>query len=440
MEEIRIVVVGDEKSGKSTLINRFVSDSLPASYKPTSFDKFLVTREISGALFNLVVWDTSGSPNFDTVRPLSYGEADVFIICFKISDPLSLYNVRTRWLEEIRAHSRAPVLLCGCMADLRTDENTVAHLGRLGRSVVSLDQALAISAQVQAVSYVETAAQFSLQETFQLFSLASVAALESRRQSQAQLQPYQPQVEVGPRPGSVASITRNVPSRASHSSLRSGGQEREAGPGARSVPTSPTKLSNPPPPPAPSSSSESPHCPPLHSRSASQPVRSCEPPRPPPGPPLGSQPALTRKSSFRSSLPAAPLGKPPLPHSQLAKSPTELVLSSRTAITVEPTSTSTSSKSRLNSLGVPEPPTGKLWQESLKSHTSTASHGSTGSKISSSSSQVSHWAGPREPGEPLTDSPQLLNNLEFISPKAGVYRPVNSAAGRSSKKDKCSLM
>ena len=49
MEEIRIVVVGDEKSGKSTLINRFIKDSLPASYKPTSFDKFLVTREISGS-------------------------------------------------------------------------------------------------------------------------------------------------------------------------------------------------------------------------------------------------------------------------------------------------------------------------------------------------------------------------------------------------------
>ena len=69
-------------------------------------------------------------------------------LCSQISDPLSLYNVRTRWLEEIRAHSRAPVLLCGCMADLRTDENTVAHLGRLGRSVVSLDQALAISSQM----------------------------------------------------------------------------------------------------------------------------------------------------------------------------------------------------------------------------------------------------------------------------------------------------
>ena len=115
----------------------------------------------------------------------------------------------------------------------------------------------------------------------------------------------------------------------------------------------------------------------------------------------------------------------------MARSPTEVVLSSRAAaVTVEP------GKSRLNtSLGV------KAWQESLKSQTSTASQGSTGSKISSSSSQTGHqWAGPREPGEPLTDSPQVLNNLEFVSPKAGVYRPVQSGGGRSRKKDKCSLM
>ena len=35
--------------------------------------------------------------------------------------------MRSRWLNEVRAHSGAPVLLCGCMADLRTDENTVRY-------------------------------------------------------------------------------------------------------------------------------------------------------------------------------------------------------------------------------------------------------------------------------------------------------------------------
>ena len=98
--DINIVVVGDEKCGKTNLISRsdftvkpfsknffsrFISNTTPSSYKPTSFDKFLTSREVAGEPCNLIVWDTSGSQNFDTVRPLSYGEADVFIICFKVT-------------------------------------------------------------------------------------------------------------------------------------------------------------------------------------------------------------------------------------------------------------------------------------------------------------------------------------------------------------------
>ena len=102
---------------------------------------------------------------------------------------------------------------------------------------MTLDQALAISAQVGAVSYVETAAQFSVQETFQLFSVASVAALEARRQLQSQL---------GPRPGSGRNTSL---------SLRTGaGEERE---GLRSGPSSPTRQSDPPPPPPPTPPSSS---------------------------------------------------------------------------------------------------------------------------------------------------------------------------------------
>ena len=57
------------------------------------------------------------------------------------------------------------------------------------------------------------------------------------------------------------------------------------------------------------------------------------------------------------------------------------------------------------------------------------------SHLSSTSSQLS---GPRHEAE----DPALLRNLEFISPKAGVYRPVHSAASRAAaaKKDKCSVM
>ena len=56
-------------------------------------------------------------------------------------------------------HSSAPLLLCGCMADLRTDEGTMAHLARLGRSAVTPEQALSVASQIGARNYVELLTQ-----------------------------------------------------------------------------------------------------------------------------------------------------------------------------------------------------------------------------------------------------------------------------------------
>lgn len=62
----------------------------------------------------------AGSPAYDSVRPLSYQEADVFLLCYKISDPISLYNVKNKWIRELRQHRPdVPVILCGCQSDLR---------------------------------------------------------------------------------------------------------------------------------------------------------------------------------------------------------------------------------------------------------------------------------------------------------------------------------
>ena len=93
------------------------------------------------------------------------------------------------------------------MADLRGDEATVQHLSRLGRSPVTPDQAIAIGVQINARNYIETAAAVSYVETFELFSLAAMSALEFRR-----IHCPAPEPAPGPfqRPGSVASHHSNV--------------------------------------------------------------------------------------------------------------------------------------------------------------------------------------------------------------------------------------
>ena len=79
--------------------------------------------------------------------------------------------------------------------------------------------------------------------------------------------------------------------------------------------------------------------------------------------------------------------------------------------------------------------------ESLKSQGST---GSTGSKSSGSGSSSNAGSSSRngttgsmdilDPSVPDTEDPELLGRLQFVSPKAGVFRPVgkNSGAGSGS--------
>ena len=65
-------------------------------YLPTVFENYISRVELDNKSVELALWDTAGQEDYDRLRPLSYFETDVVIICFAVDNMNSFQNVRDK--------------------------------------------------------------------------------------------------------------------------------------------------------------------------------------------------------------------------------------------------------------------------------------------------------------------------------------------------------
>ncbi|MBZ3876263.1 Ras-related C3 botulinum toxin substrate 1 [Sciurus carolinensis] len=114
---------------------------------------------VVGKPVNLGLWDTAGQEDYDRLRPLSYPQTDVFLICFSLVSPASFENVRAKWYPEVRHHyPNAPIILVGTKLDLRDDKDTIEKLKEKKLTPITYPQGLAMAKEIGAVKYLEYSA------------------------------------------------------------------------------------------------------------------------------------------------------------------------------------------------------------------------------------------------------------------------------------------
>ena len=183
MQNIKCVVVGDGAVGKTCMLVSYTTNAFPGEYVPTVFDNYSANVMHNGTPFNLGLWDTAGQDDYDKLRPLSYPQTDVFIVCYSVISRTSFDNVRNKWVPELKYYSpNTPIILAGLKIDLRKDEKVLKRLRERKENAITIEEGNQLAKEIGASRFVETSALTQEKLSF-LFKEAIDSALEEETNS-----------------------------------------------------------------------------------------------------------------------------------------------------------------------------------------------------------------------------------------------------------------
>ena len=153
----------------------FTKDEFPDRYVPTVFENYVSDIEVDGKKVELALWDTAGQEDYDRLRPLSYPDTDVILMCFAVDSPDSLENISVKWTPEVQHFCpNVPYVLIATKKDLRTE-----LMGKEGVTIIRPEQGKQMQEKIGAFAYLECSAK-TREGVREVFETATRAALSNR--------------------------------------------------------------------------------------------------------------------------------------------------------------------------------------------------------------------------------------------------------------------
>ncbi|KAL4435375.1 hypothetical protein ABPG74_022858 [Tetrahymena malaccensis] len=112
LSKYKLVFLGDQGVGKTSIINRFMFDTFDGKDHPTvGIDFISKTLYYEDRTIRLQLWDTAGQERFRSLIPSYIRDSAVAVVCYDITNKVSFDNV-AKWIEDVRAERGHDVIIC----------------------------------------------------------------------------------------------------------------------------------------------------------------------------------------------------------------------------------------------------------------------------------------------------------------------------------------
>ena len=121
IENYKIVIIGDQHVGKTSILSRYKYETIEENYAPTVGIDFLTKNVfLEDKTIRLIMWDTAGQERFKSLIPTYLKNANCIILAFDLTNKTSFTSL-SKWLSDAKEHVPEDTffVICGNKMDLK---------------------------------------------------------------------------------------------------------------------------------------------------------------------------------------------------------------------------------------------------------------------------------------------------------------------------------